>query len=1005
MRQLIFVFFLSISLNTLAQLHDNNPFFKEWEVMELMPAGRFDAIADLGNGILITGSRNPYPGKIFLSTDYGKNWKLTQEIGDDKGNGGITCLAKGVDNIAYLLTQQGEFWKSVDRGVNWKKIMQITSNKNKDGFAAAYSILVTKLGTVLVSNTDSDGGHIFRSVDNGESFTDLGKISDKGLYRFTDVGKGVMINGWEGKVFISYNDGKSWQVSGSLEGDRPIYATEYLGASKAIQASEDGNIYKGDIWSNKWEKVATLNGAADDFAYLGYGVVIYSTYTQKRDIYLSADYGSNWINIGGTGTKAFGDWLDHFIAVQTDDKVICIGGTNKGFILRAEISRDKLYEYSLKANKQKAYSETIGKKLFADALVGSLTDYESLNEPEDVLIKGDYAYVPSRDGNNVAIIDIRQPKSPTVVANFRDSSLVDAMGVAVDNDILYVVSTINHKLLIVDIKDRANPKKLSELTIGGNGATADRLRKVFYQDGYVYVTHSSEGKLYICDVRNSRKPVVIGSVATGDGAFAVIVHKNIAYVGGCFPGASLKVVDVKNKKNPRLINTLKDDKRFGCICSFEIRDNKLYTVAYSSNAFIVFDISQPQQPVEIGYCRSEMLDGPGRLKLLGNSAYVINSVNNTLAKVDISIPSAPRVSYLLTDRLLEKAYGLDAKDGYLYVAGRESRTLSVIKEELISTAEKGIIGFLQDSININAPEDIVVRNKIAYIPCRDGSTLTLVDVHDPKNPTILNVYQDEELDVAMGLDIYDNYLYLVSMANRKVLILDISDPKAIKKISSIQLGRDGGDFNQLRKVLYREGHLFITQGNIGKLFIVDIRDPKQPRKISEVSTGDGAFNMYFKDNYVYSGGCVGTSLNVIDIKDLYNPVLVNTIRDVNTYNCFCSYGSVGKYFFGIGYFSKTFVVLDISNPLDIKEVAVINDDRINGANRLVKHGNFVYIATALTDGMVKIDITDPTRPEIVDMMTSQLLDKAYGVTYDEGLIYLVGRDADSIVILDDAVFK
>jgi photosystem II stability/assembly factor-like uncharacterized protein len=996
--RLLIICFTSVS-NSLAQSPTLiNPLVKEWKATELAPGGRIDAIADLGDGILIAGSRGNSYGRIFRSEDYGLTWTLAQNIAEPARKGSVTCVAKGSGTDAYLLTEQGDFWRSKDRGKSWTFLAHLTENKNREGFAASYGIMVTKLGTILVTNTDSAGGHIFRSTDRGGQWQDLGLISTRGLYRFTDVGKGILVNGWEGSVYKSEDDGLTWRIRTVLENGKPLYATEYLGSAMAIQASEAGNIYKGSVFGGDWRKVATLTGAADDFAYLGYGIIIYSTYTENRDIYLSLDAGETWQNIGGTGTGVEGDWLDHFIVVPTEDKVICIGGSSKGYILRLQFEKDQLYQKTLPKTGQKVQNESSSSLQFASAKSAVLWSENELNEPEDVLIDGNNAYVPNRDGNNLTVIDIANPKKPRIVSSFRDPELLDAMGVDKHGDILYVTSLTNHKLLILDAHHPKNMRKLSSLTIGGEGRSTDRLRKVVYADGYVYLTHSSEGKLYIVDVRNPQSPVIVGSTATGDGAFAAVIHGNYAYVGGCFPGASLKVIDIADKTAPKVINTLYDAEKYGCICSFQINGKYLYTVAYSSNAFITFDISDPSRPVEAGYLRSNLLDGPGRLVLDGSAAYVINSINDSFATIDISDPKSPRLVHILNDRQLEKAYGLAYSKGHSYIAGRDSRSLVVLEMAKLKPAELDLVGFLKDSKAINAPEDIMIRNNIAYIPCRDGGSLTLVDVADPANPSIRRVFKDKEITDAMGIDINENYLYLTSMTNRMVLILDIGDPDRIKKIASIQLGVDGPNSDRLRKVVYRDNHLFVTHGNSGTLFILNIDDQANPKLISQVETGDGAFNVFLKGNYAYIGGCGGTSLNVIDISDLYHPKLVNTLANDKNYRCLCSFSSAGNYLFAIGFFSSTFVVFDISNPVNIKEVALIKDARLNGANRLYQNEDQIYIATALTDGMVQIDVSNPINPKITHMISSQLLDKAYGITYYKDKVYVVGRDANSMVI-------
>ncbi|MCO5240739.1 MAG: hypothetical protein M9904_11870 [Chitinophagaceae bacterium] len=54
-------------------------------------------------------------------------------------------------------------------------------------------------------------------------------------------------------------------------------------------------------------------------------------------------------------------------------------------------------------------------------------DAKELDEPEDVLIDGNFAYVPCRGSNNLAVIDISDPRKPVLASSFRDPELIDAM--------------------------------------------------------------------------------------------------------------------------------------------------------------------------------------------------------------------------------------------------------------------------------------------------------------------------------------------------------------------------------------------------------------------------------------------------------------------------------------------------------------------------------------------------------------------------------------------------
>ena len=310
-----------------------------WEVKELIEGGRFDAVVDLGNGRVLMGTRTPSPGMLFKSEDYGLTWKNLGDITrnpDAIGQNSITCLAKGKNGLVYMLTTHAEFWRSTDDGDSWQRVKQLSSELGD--WAYAYGLWVTDEGTVLATT----GRNVYRSTDQGKSFQEVGPISDKPVYRFNGVGTAVILNGWAGQVFKSTDDGISWYRLADLD-TMPLYATEYLGDSLYIQGAESGNVYVGNHFEkNKVSKVATLNGGADDFVYLGYNTVIYSTYTDQKNVYLSTDGGHTWDNMGKIPTGAEGDWLDHMIKLEQKDSVIVIGGTNKGFVVRAAFEKKDL---------------------------------------------------------------------------------------------------------------------------------------------------------------------------------------------------------------------------------------------------------------------------------------------------------------------------------------------------------------------------------------------------------------------------------------------------------------------------------------------------------------------------------------------------------------------------------------------------------------------------------------------------------------------------------------
>ncbi len=297
--------------------------------------GRIDAIAYLGKGVVVSGSRGGNStGYLFVSKDFGATWRKVGGITDGDF---ITCLQSGGNGAGYLLTGRDvHVWKTTDYGETWTDLGQVSRARSGNGFANAYGMVVTSRGTVLVADGDGNGGHIHRSIDGGKSWQDLGGISPKPLYRLNEIKDGVIANGWAGNVYKSSDDGATWKDMGHLS-PSALYAIEHLEEDGMVLiGTEDGHVFRSKDNCKTWQDVGKVGDAADDFAWLGGGRVLYSTYTGDRSLYLSADSGASWRKIGTVPTEP-NDWLDHFICIPDAGVRHLVGGTNKGYLIHSRI--------------------------------------------------------------------------------------------------------------------------------------------------------------------------------------------------------------------------------------------------------------------------------------------------------------------------------------------------------------------------------------------------------------------------------------------------------------------------------------------------------------------------------------------------------------------------------------------------------------------------------------------------------------------------------------------
>ena len=313
-------------------------FTLEFRTVKVEPPSRIDAIAYLGEGVVIAGSRGTrtsgLTGYVHVSKDYGVTWRT---VGNITGADFITCLCSGANGIGYLLTGGDvHVWKTTDYGETWADLGQVSKAANGGHFANAYGMMMTRKGTLLVADADGNGGHIHRSTDQGATWEDMGAISPRPLYRLNKIKDGVIVNGWAGHVYKSTDDGVTWIDMGQVS-PAPLYAIENLDDDGTVLiATEDGHVFRSTDNGTTWNDAGKVGDAADDFAWLGGARVLYSTYAGTRSVYLSEDSGVSWKEIAGVPLEP-DDWLDHFITVHDRDVRMVVGGTKIGLIVYSRI--------------------------------------------------------------------------------------------------------------------------------------------------------------------------------------------------------------------------------------------------------------------------------------------------------------------------------------------------------------------------------------------------------------------------------------------------------------------------------------------------------------------------------------------------------------------------------------------------------------------------------------------------------------------------------------------
>jgi type II secretory pathway pseudopilin PulG len=265
------------------------------------------------------------------------------------------------------------------------------------------------------------------------------------------------------------------------------------------------------------------------------------------------------------------------------------------------------------------------------------------------------------------------------------------------------------------------------------------------------------------------------------------------------------------------------------------------------NEFVVIDISDPQNPTELG--GYDVSGSVYDIALIGSFAYLATGDNNEeLIILDISTPSNP--SYMGSINLGDNrdAYSIAyIGSGTVLVgkdqSGRNNRELYAV--DVSSPAALAIADSVEVDSDVNS---IAVQGDYAYV-ANDGVELLVYDISNTSNISSAGSY-----DVSGGANGEHVYVsgsraYLSRGINGngpEVYILDISNLGSIDSVGTYEVG------NNVSSVHVSGDYMFLgTANNATGLEIVDISDESLPVQYGLYDASDGVNDVFVVGSYAY----------------------------------------------------------------------------------------------------------------------------------------------------------
>jgi len=249
----------------------------------------------------------------------------------------------------------------------------------------------------------------------------------------------------------------------------------------------------------------------------------------------------------------------------------------------------------------------------------------------------------------------------------------------------------------------------------------------------------------------------------------------------------------------------------------------LYAASYATNTLSIWNVTDPQNDTLIGYT-TKALQGPVDLQIVGNRAYLASQNGNRLTILDVSDP----VHFWHvgeTTAFLDAPQGVHVSGKYAYVAsmGTAGRYDGLAIFDVTRTPEVSATGFVTSYLQ--GTSDVFVVDNYAYVTSRDNHRLVVFDVSDPRYPAAVG-YTEAALSAPVHVHVSGIYAYVVAEGTDTLDVFDISNPAQIAPVAQVSTG-----LTHPRSIYVSGDRAYVayagdegTNQNCG-LAVLDISDP------------------------------------------------------------------------------------------------------------------------------------------------------------------------------------
>ena len=298
-----------------------------------------------------------------------------------------------------------------------------------------------------------------------------------------------------------------------------------------------------------------------------------------------------------------------------------------------------------------------------------------------------------------------------------------------------------------------------------------------------------------------------------------------------------------------------------------------------------------------------------------------------------------------------------------------------------------------------------------------GGGITLLDISKPYDPRLIQHWDEKKRRVDMeGQQREGNLLFVIGRVG-EVFVFEVLKNKTIKKIGYLDLPRFGlfkFNFGPMIQALHCQLYtdqkgkkfLFVTSTWSKKIITIDISNPRKPKYITKSRTGiSGIEGIQVIGDYLYTGGFRSNALKVFKIDNPKKLKRVQTLRHKNYKQMVPAVSRLFQYkdvlFTALWGDKGGIASFSLKNPDKISQLGMMANEDFEKSNRVKISGKYAFLPLEQKVGgfgVVNISNVKNMKP-ILTLKNIPGVKKPYTLNIKNEVIYLFGSITNSMAIL------